>query len=113
MFLPIKDPPHQNSVLLGPCRKIAASQGHSPLCASTPPTIRPDEYSCWPQSFGSTKLPSSSSDAGFETAFGGDCVIVETVKTGTKGRRVVVDAVVDIVTGFRNKLGRVVNFRGR
>uniref|UniRef100_A0A1A9Z882 Uncharacterized protein n=1 Tax=Glossina pallidipes TaxID=7398 RepID=A0A1A9Z882_GLOPL len=54
MYLePIREPPHQNSVRLEPCKKIAAIQGHCPLGASTPPTIRPAEYSCWPQSSGS------------------------------------------------------------
>ena len=46
----------------------------------------------------------------------GVCVtVLEIVKTGTKGR---CDVVVDVVIGFKNKLGRVVvgrvvNFKGR
>lgn len=40
-FEPMSDPPHQNSTLLSPCRKIAANHGHSPLSASVPPTTRP------------------------------------------------------------------------
>lgn len=109
---------HQNSVLFGPWRKMAASQGHWPVGASTPPTIRPDEYSCWPQSSESTKLPEGSlagwteeiDELGFWVT-----VLEPTVKTGTRGRWV------EVVTGLRNKLGRVValvvarvvNFNGR
>lgn len=111
-FDPINDPPHQNSVRFGPCRKIAASHGHWPVGASTPPTILPDEYSCCPQSSESTKLPKASS-GWFETSELGVCVtVLEMVKTGTKGRCDVV------ATGFKNKLGRVVvgrvvSFNGR
>lgn len=90
-FDPISDPPHQNSTRLDPCKKMAASQGHSPLPASTPPTTRPDEYSCWPHSLESTKLPLRSSipvASTTDSGFGGR----EMVWTGTRtaGRRVVV-----------------------
>lgn len=37
---PIKDPPHQNSVRLEPCKNIAAIQGQRPGRASSPPTTR-------------------------------------------------------------------------
>lgn len=40
-FLPINEPPHQNSTRLSPCKKIAAIHGHSPDSASRPPTTRP------------------------------------------------------------------------
>lgn len=39
--LPIRLPPHQNSVFFAPCKNIAAIQGHCPEGASTPPTILP------------------------------------------------------------------------
>jgi hypothetical protein len=90
----------------------AASHGHCPVGASTPPTIRPDEYSCCPQSSESTKLPDGSFGR-FGAIILGVCVtVLETVKTGTRGR------CDDVVTGFKNRLGRVVvtrvvNFNGR
>lgn len=34
----IKDPPHQNSLLRGPCRNMAAIHGQLPGAASSPPT---------------------------------------------------------------------------
>lgn len=49
----IKEPPHQNSVRLFPCKKIAAIHGHFPGAASSPPTTRKFAFSGWPQS---TKL---------------------------------------------------------
>lgn len=111
-LVPINDPPHQNSVRFGPCKNIAASQGHWPVGASTPPTILPDEYSCCPQSSESTKFPNGSRGR-LDTSELGVCVtVLETVKTGTKGR------CVDDETGFKTKLGRVVvgrvvSFNGR
>lgn len=112
---PINDPPHQNSVLFGPWRKIAASHGHWPVGASTPPTILPEEYSCWPQSSESTKFPIGSIgrlETRVLTELGVCVTVLDTVKTGTKGRWV------DVETGFKNRLGRVVvgrvvNFNGR
>lgn len=108
----MSEPPHQNSVFFGPCRKIAASHGHWPVGASTPPTIRPDEYSCCPQSSESTKLPKASTGRCAMSELGVCVTVLEMVNTGTKGRWVVV------ATGFRNRLGRVVvcrvvNFKGR
>lgn len=46
----IRVPPHQNSVLLAPCKKIAAIQGHRPGRESSPPTTLYLAYSGWPQS---------------------------------------------------------------
>lgn len=128
-FCPIKLPPHQNSVFLGPCKKIAANHGHCPLLDSTPPTILPELYSCCPHSSGSTKfeLINSSEGGRFEIlpklsrALEGVCVtVLDIVKTGTRGRcEVVVVVVVEgVVMGLKNKLGRlvvarVVNLSGR
>lgn len=111
-FDPINDPPHQNSVLFGPCRKIAASHGHWPVGASAPPTILPDEYSCWPQSLESTKFPKGSTGLIEEIEIGVGVTVLEIVKTGTKGFWVVEE------TGFKKRLGRVVvgrvvSFNGR
>ena len=106
-LVPISDPPHQNSVLFGPCRKMAASQGHSPVLDSIPPTILPVEYSCWPQSSGSIMLSSwlssVSSTAGMMVCG------VATVCTGIRGRLVVVDVVIGL-WGFstRDWTGRCV-----
>jgi len=47
---PINEPPHQNSVLLGPCKNIAAIHGHRPGKASSPPTTRNFGTSGRPQS---------------------------------------------------------------
>lgn len=38
--VPMRDPPHQNSVLLVPCKNMAAIQGHRPGRDSWPPTTR-------------------------------------------------------------------------
>lgn len=82
-LVPIKEPPHQNSTRLSPCRKIAANHGHSPDSASSPPTTRPnrwecvklmrkndrmeifnanvpDDTSCWPHWVSSTTFPVTS-----------------------------------------------------
>lgn len=79
---------------------MAAIHGHCPVCASVPPTMRPEEYSCWPQSFGSTKLPEigSSSLSGMLDSLG-------IVKTGTSGRLVV-------VIGLSKRLWDVVTYCG-
>lgn len=52
---PINEPPHQNSVLLGPCKKMAAIHGHRPGKASSPPTTRNFGTSGRPQSIISRK----------------------------------------------------------
>lgn len=111
---PINEPPHQNSTRLEPWRNMAASQGHSPLPASTPPTTRPDDTSCWPHSFESMTLPLSSSIALIEappTGLGGR----EMVCTGTKtaGRRVVVGVGTGVRTRFDGRVGRCVKNAGR
>ena len=108
---PIKEPPHQNSVLLGPCKKIAANQGHWPDGASTPPTILPAEYSCWPHSAGSMKLPIWLSSALDMAPMAELTPVLGIVKTGTSGRWVV-EVVVRYVTGFSTKLGLVVSLKG-
>lgn len=46
----IRDPPHQNSVLRGPCKKMAAIHGQLPATASSPPTTRNFAVSGCPQS---------------------------------------------------------------
>lgn len=93
MYLfPISDPPHQNSVRFAPCRKIAASHGHSPFAASMPPTIRPDVYSCWPHSSALMILSSIS----FSVA-----TVVATVAIWSGGRLVVVTVVVVLVVNGR------------
>lgn len=86
-LVPIKEPPHQNSVLFGPWRKMAANHGHSPLFDSMPPTIRPVVSSCCPHSSGSIILSNwlSRESSMLEMVCG-----VATVNTGIKGRLVVV-----------------------
>lgn len=49
-FAVIKEPPHQNSVRLDPCKKIAAIHGHFPGNASSPPTTRKFGFSGCPHS---------------------------------------------------------------
>uniref|UniRef100_A0A182IXQ0 Uncharacterized protein n=1 Tax=Anopheles atroparvus TaxID=41427 RepID=A0A182IXQ0_ANOAO len=107
-LVPMSDPPHQNSVRLVPCRKMAAIQGHWPVGASMPPTIRPDEYSCCPQSAGSTMLSIGFSVADSRAPSEPDGA---TVYTGTSGRLVVVVGV-GFVTGASTRLGATVAATG-
>ncbi|KAI9581191.1 hypothetical protein GQX74_013778 [Glossina fuscipes] len=100
-FDPIREPPHQNSVRLEPCRKIAAIQGHCPLGASMPPTTRPAEYSCWPQSSGSIMFspPFESNGLNVVLVVGFICGI-NTRLGEDEGLADVVDNVVDVVLGI-------------
>lgn len=108
-FEPIKEPPHQNSTRLSPCRKIAANHGQSPLSAATPPTTRPEDCSCCPHWLSSTKFPFNSLMPLMPiNGFGGRDI----VGTGTRsdGRFVVVGMV---GSGVSTSGGRCVKNVGR